>query len=183
MKKFLSGLLLISSIASANTCRDVYASKKWISPLKIDQLGDVAESTAAMGGVVGTMVSLSAMSSATYPGVVVAVGMVGGAAAGPIIFLSALGISTSVVAIHDSKFNKVIKLIDQANKHHLYATKPGKLLKKLHKKISQESEISIEDLSETIFRKNLDLSLCSDEKELSSFKKLAKEISVTNIEL
>jgi hypothetical protein len=163
MKKIFLTLFIAMISAQSfaqNSCLDIYQDLKWNKNStaktlrdKAGPIGFVAALPLGLMGMTGTLIASYAL---------VGSGFAISAGAG------------LTILIHDHKYNKMIKLINQSNDFVETGVAPGKLLVKLHKLV--ENEISIEDLAKFIVEANENKSLCSN--EVITFKKLPTIVDV-----
>jgi hypothetical protein len=157
-------LTFFTSIASAN-CIEMYKMQKWANYNRSDY--KAAGTQVGAASAVGTMVAIPA--ALTYGSVIP---LVIGASTFPAIAIPIVGINVGVIAIHNARPNKMIKLIKNADDYIQSGNEPGKQLSKLHEKL--EGRLSVEELASYISNGNKDLSLCT--KDIRSFNSLKKKL-------
>ena len=153
--------------SQANTCRDLYQSDVW------DQvtMQDVGEGYIYGSGIAGMAAGGVA---GCYIGSLFAGFGLGIMIGAPILLYSGLGSVKGVIALHNLKPNKMIRLIDQAEFYAENQGTPGKTLLKLWKKLDQK--YTLKELSDHIAKGNQDLSLCTmDHVSFNYLKKMIRQ--------
>ncbi len=184
MKRLLIGLLALS-IASTSfgstTCEDLYEYDVWNSldfsednADKVVKLKGWANGTSLAGFAFSGIIGAATATEGMLLPIVLA-----GTAAGPVVILAGIGATAGVIAIHNHKPNKMIKLINESERYSRVQGTPGKQLRKLYKKLDQK--YSLKELADHISKGNKDQSLCSTDNV--SFRKLKKMIKNGDIKL
>lgn len=163
MKKFFVIFLIIgSTLAHANkTCLDVYKDAKWA---KNSRASVVMNKAAPIGMVSAFPAGLTAFAIGV-PAAPVGLALIGAG-------LAISGGAGLVILIHDSKLNKMVRLINQSYEYAREGGEAGKLLRRL--KEASHSNLTLLELAESIIKENEEMTLCTG--ELETFRSLKKQL-------